>query len=143
MLTSTFVLLKGIGAATERRLWQDGVADWSAFLNRSLIAGISPARKGWYDEVLATAQSRLAGGSADFFRTCLKSREHWRLFHTFRHRVLYLDIETTGQSSGQAVITVVGLYRNGRMSSLVRGENLTEDRLAEELERTDLLVTFF
>ena len=41
------------------------------------------------------------------------------------------------------MITVVGLYRNGRMSSLVRGENLTEDRLAEELERSDLLVTFF
>ena len=80
MLTSTFVLLRGIGPATERRLWQDGVADWSAFLGRALITGISPTRKGWYDEVLATAQSRLAGGSADFFRTCLKSREHWRRF---------------------------------------------------------------
>jgi uncharacterized protein YprB with RNaseH-like and TPR domain len=143
MLTSTFVLLKGIGPATERRLWQDGVADWSAFLGRALITGISATRKGWYDEVLATAQSRLAGGSADFFRTCLKSRDHWRLFQTFRHRATYLDIETTGQSSGQAVITVVGLYRNGRMTSLVRGENLTEDRLAEALEGTDLLVTFF
>jgi hypothetical protein len=55
MLTSTFVLLKGIGPATERRLWQDGVADWSAFLGRSLITGISATRKGWYDEPVSKA----------------------------------------------------------------------------------------
>jgi uncharacterized protein YprB with RNaseH-like and TPR domain len=143
MLTSTFVLLKGIGPATERRLWQDGIADWSTFLSSPVIHSISPMRKCWYDDVLATAQSRLAGGRADFFGTCLKSRDHWRLFDTFRHRALYLDIETTGQSAREGVITVVGLYKNGRMSSLVRGENLTEDRLGEALEQSDLLVTFF
>jgi uncharacterized protein len=143
MLTSTFVLLKGIGPATERRLWQDGIADWSAFLNRPLIPYISSMKKCWYDDALATAQSRLAVGGADFFRTCLKSRDHWRLFDTFRHRVLYLDIETTGHSAREGFVTVVGLYRNGRMESLVRGENLTEDRLHEVLEQTDLLVTFF
>ncbi len=143
MLTSTFVLLKGIGPGTERRLWQDGIEDWASFLNCATVPSISAARKSWYDEALATAQSRLAAGQADFFGTCLKSREHWRLFETFRHRALYLDIETTGMSAREGQVTVVGLYRNGRMSSLVRGENLTEDRLQEELERTDLLVTFF
>ena len=143
MLTSTFVLLKGIGPATERRLWQDGVSDWSTFLNRPMIPYISPMKKCWYDDVLTTAQSRLALGGADFFRTCLKSRDHWRLFDTFRHRTLYLDIETTGHSAREGLVTVVGLYRSGRMQSLVRGENLTEERLQEALEHTDLLVTFF
>jgi len=143
MLTSTFVLLKGIGPATERRLWQDGIADWSAFLNRPMIPYISSMKKCWYDDALATAQSRLAVGGADFFRTCLKSRDHWRLFDAFRHRALYLDIETTGHSAREGFVTVVGLYRNGRMQSLVRGENLTEDRLHEALEQTDVLVTFF
>jgi hypothetical protein len=143
MLTSTFVLLKGIGPATERRLWQDGVADWSAFLNRPVIPYISCAKKCWYDEALADAQSRLAVGGSDFFRTCLKSRDHWRLFETFRHRALYLDIETTGHSAREGLVTVVGLYGNGRMQSLIRGENLTEDRLYNALEQTDMLVTFF
>lgn len=143
MLTSTFVLLKGIGPATERRLWQDGIADWSTFLKHPSIPGMSSTRKSWYDDVLATAQSRLAAGRADFFRTCLKSRDHWRLFETFRHRTLYLDIETTGLSAREGLVTVVGLCRNGRMSTLVWGENLTEDRLHAELEQTDLLVTFF
>jgi uncharacterized protein YprB with RNaseH-like and TPR domain len=143
MLTSTFVLLKGIGPATERRLWQDGIADWSTFLTRPVIPYISSAKKCWYDDVLATAQSRLAGGTADFFRTCLKSRDHWRLFEAFRHRTLYLDIETTGHSARDGQVTVVGLYQNGRHQSLVRGDNLSEARLREALEETDLLVTFF
>jgi uncharacterized protein YprB with RNaseH-like and TPR domain len=143
MLTSTFVLLKGIGPATERRLWQDGISDWSAFLNRPVIPYISSMKKSWYDEALTTAQSRLAGGGADFFRTSLKGRDHWRLFNTFRQRTLYLDIETTGHSAREGLVTVVGLYRNGCMESLVHGETLTEDRLHEALQQTDLLVTFF
>jgi uncharacterized protein len=143
MLTSTFVLLKGIGPGTERRLWQEGIADWDTFLGHRAIPSVSSTRKTWYDEILANAQTQLAAGRADFFGTCLKSRDHWRLFETFRHRALYLDIETTGLSAREGQVTVVGLYRNGRMSSLVRGENLTEDRLHAELKETDLLITFF
>jgi uncharacterized protein YprB with RNaseH-like and TPR domain len=143
MLTSTFVLLKGIGPGTERRLWQDGITNWNTFLQHSAPARISATRKAWYDQDLTTAMSRLEAGCADFFGTCLKSRDHWRLFETFRHRALYLDIETTGMTARVGRLTVVGLYRNGRMTSLVQGDNLTEDRLHEELEQTDLLVTFF
>lgn len=143
MLTSSFVLLKGIGPSSERRLWQDGILDWAAFLQSSTLPGISSARKEWYDRELATAQARLDEGDAHFFGTCLKSRDHWRLFETFRRRTLYLDIETTGLSAREGHVTVVGLYRDGRMTSLVRGETLTEDRLHAELEQTDLFITFF
>jgi len=143
MLTSTFVLLNGIGPYTERRLWQAGVINWSNFLDSSSLFGISSARKTSYDSELAAAQSHLHAGDAQYFATCLKPREHWRLFDAFHHRVLYLDIETTGMSARHGDVTLVGLYRNGCMTSLVRGENLTEDRLHDELDRTDLLVTFF
>jgi|SRR5262245_680948 len=143
MLVSSFVLLKGIGHSSERRLWQDGVLDWTSFLQSPSLQGISSTRKEWYDRELVAAQSRLKEGDAQFFGTCLKSREHWRLFETFRDRTLYLDIETTGMSAREGHVTVVGLYRNGRMTSLVRGETLTEDRLHAELEQTDLLITFF
>jgi uncharacterized protein YprB with RNaseH-like and TPR domain len=143
MLTSTFVLLNGIGPHTERRLWHTGVLDWATFLHSSSLSGISPGRKTWYDAQLASAQSHLHAGHAQYFATCLKPREHWRLFDAFRHRVLYLDIETTGMSARYGHVTVVGLYRNGCMTSLVHGENLTEDRLHDELDQADLLVTFF
>ncbi len=143
MLTSTFVLLKGIGPYTERRLWQDGILDWETFLREPMVSGISPTRKSWYDSSLVIARSQLAEGRADFFGTCLKSCDHWRLFETFRQRTLYLDIETTGLSAHEGQVTVVGLYRDGHMSSLVWGDSLSEERLHAELEQTDLLVTFF
>jgi uncharacterized protein YprB with RNaseH-like and TPR domain len=143
MLTSTFVLLKGVGPHTERRLWQDGLTDWASFIRQPAISTISAARKIWYDQDLAMATSCLEAGRAGYFGRCLKSRDHWRLFDTFRHRTLYLDIETTGMSAHEGQVTVVGLFRNGRMSSLVRGDGLSEDRLQAELEQTDLLITFF
>ncbi len=143
MLTSSFVLLKGVGPGTERRLWQEGIADWDAFLERSAVPGISATRKTWYDQDLALAVSSLRSGNASYFGHCLKSRDHWRLFGTFRHRAMYLDIETTGTSVRAGHVTVIGLYRNGRFASLVRGDSLSEERLAAELEQTDLFITFF
>ena len=130
MLASSFVLLKGIGQSSERRLWQEGILDWASFLRAPTLPGISSTRKEWYDRELATAQLRLEEGDAHFFSTCLKSREHWRLFETFRPRTLYLDIETTGTPAREGHVTVVGLYRNGRMTSLVRGETLHRGPIA-------------
>lgn len=143
MLTSTFVLLKGIGAHTEQRLWEDGVPDWDAFLCRSRVLGISSERKAGYDLDLQTASDQFHAGNLRFFAQCLKARDHWRLFETARTRTLFLDIETTGMSPADGDVTVVGLYRAGQMSSLVHGETLNEERLACELAGTDLLVTFF
>lgn len=143
MLTSTFVLLNGIGLSTERRLWQEGALHWEDFLGRPSLPGISSARKTLYDRAILEAKTHLDAGHARYFKSSLKSRDHWRLFDSFRHRTLYLDIETTGMSARDGQITVVGLYRNGRMSSLVRGDSLTEERLHDELACADLLVTFF
>lgn len=143
MLTSTFVLLKGIGAHSERRLWEDGVADWDIFLSRSEVLGISSHRKAAYDSTLRRAQDQLQIGNLRFFSECLKSREHWRLLETAGERTLFLDIETTGASPCDGDVTVIGLYRNGRLTSLVQGETLTADRLSAELAEADLLVTFF
>ncbi|MET0515900.1 MAG: ribonuclease H-like domain-containing protein [Nitrospiraceae bacterium] len=143
MLTSTFVHLKGVGPSTERRLWDDGIRDWSAFLHRPAVTGISTLRKDLYDRDLAAAVLALEEGNSRYFARCLKGKDHWRLFETFRHRTLYMDIETTGVSAHEGDVTVVGLYRNGRMSTLVSGETLSSDGLQDELDRADLLVTFF
>ncbi|HJR77361.1 MAG TPA: ribonuclease H-like domain-containing protein [Nitrospiraceae bacterium] len=143
MLTSTFVHLKGIGQSTECRLWQDGIRDWATFLNRSLVRGISVARKDLYDRDVEAAALALERGESRYFARCLKPKDHWRLFETFRSRVLYVDIETTGTSVYDGHVTIVGLYRNGRMSTLVHGESLSAERLQDELDQADVLVTFF
>ena len=143
MLTSTFVHLKGIGPSTERRLWLDGIRDWTAFLHRHAVSGISMERKGLYDRQVTDAASALENGDSRYFARCLQTKEHWRLFETFRHRILYMDIETTGTSAYDGSVTMVGLYRNGRMTTLIHGESLSPDRLQEEFDQADLLVTFF
>ncbi len=143
MLQSTFVLLKGVGPYTERRLWEVGITDWHAFLASPSLPGMTPQRKLSYDAFLSQALSQLRAGQSRYFSKCLKPRDHWRLFDTFKSRALYLDIETTGAPQNQGEITVVGLYRDHEMISLVQGNGLTEHRLNQEFSRCDLLVTFF
>src|SRR3712207_6384546 len=107
MIESTFVLLKAIGECTERRLWRQGIGDWTAFRSGAALPGIGAARKALYDADLARAHERLEQGDARYFATCLKARDQWRLYERFRPRAVFLDIETTGTMDGD--ITVVGL----------------------------------
>ena len=143
MLESSFIFLKGIGEATEQRLWEGGINTWEAFLANPSIPYISPARKILYNRFLEEAGLNLTTGNSRFFARTLKARDHWRLFHTFRSKTAYLDIETTGEPPDSGEITVVGIYGNGTMTSLVQGESLSGARLHEELSKYDLLVTFF
>jgi len=145
MLTSTFVFLQGVGPATERRIWEQGVLDWRSFIKRSCVDGMSYERKSLYDRELALAQSEFDAGDIHALAARLQQREHWRFYDRCRSDILYLDIETTGLSPHEpaAAVTVVGLHRNGDTTSLVQGETLTADRLQAELDRSSMLVTFF
>jgi uncharacterized protein YprB with RNaseH-like and TPR domain len=143
MLESTFIFLKGVGEYSERRLWDGGIATWETFLGAPSLPGISRARKALYDPDIARAREQLDRRNARHFARCLKPRDQWRLFDAFRSRAVFLDIETTGTSPHESDVTMVGLYGGGRMTTLIRNESLTGQRLAEELDQYDLIVTFF
>jgi uncharacterized protein YprB with RNaseH-like and TPR domain len=145
MLTSTFVLLQGVGPVTERRWWHDGVLDWNTFVNRPRIAGLSPDRKALYNEDLFLALAAFEAGDFSSLAARLPSREHWRFYDDCRSTALYLDIETTGLSPHDPAgsVTVVGLHQNGCTTTLVQDDTLTTDRLQAELDRCTVLVTFF
>jgi uncharacterized protein len=143
MLTSTYVLLQGIGAATERRLWEQGLLHWRQFVEQPRIRGLSSERKSWYDRELTVAQAQFEQGRWPFFASRLQSREHWRFYDLCRPNIIYLDIETTGMSAHHGQVTMVGLHRNGCTTTLVHGHNLTCDRLQEEFDQGELLVSFF
>lgn len=143
MLTSSFVFLPGVGPSTERRWWSEGLLDWELFLNQSSVPGLSAGRKHWYDGELRAARHLLDSGDFHSVAMKLPRREQWRLYETCRSRTVYLDIETTGATTGLDNVTVVGLHRQGATLSLVRDENLTYEGLQKELDQCDLLVTFF
>lgn len=136
-LENTFVGVEGIGETLERRLWAAGVTHWDDF-DRSVLG---PTRADRIEAFLGNARGRLAAGDARFFERTLPSSERWRLYENFRDEAVYLDIETTGLSHHHDV-TTVSLHRDGRTTTLVRGRDLTVDRLREALAPASLLITF-
>lgn len=144
MLTSTFIFLHGVGIATERRWWREGLLTWQAFMAQPAVAGVSSEHKSLYDRALVLAQSDLQDGNLGGLASRIKKHEHWRFYDQCRPNILYLDIETTGLSpyDPASVVTVVGLYRNGRTLTLVRDETLSTELLQAELDQCSLLVTF-
>ena len=143
MIEHTFVMLKGIGPYHERRLWELGVTNWDSFLSASSLPGISPIRKRLYDAELVEATTHLQAGASQYFATALQGRDHWRVFKRFQSRALYLDIETTGEPPDTGDVTVVGMFCQGTMTTLVHGEALTGTALLDAFTSCDLVVTFF
>ena len=143
MLECSFIFLKGIGETTERCLWADGMTHWQQFLETSTALGIGPARKALYDREVAEAWDDFQSAQWRSVGRRFKTGHHWRLFEAFRKRTVFLDIETNGYPIGEGEITMVGLYGNNGMTTLVRHQNLTQDRLEDELSQYDLIVTFF
>lgn len=143
MLESSFIFLKGIGETTERRLWSEGLTHWRQFLETSTALGIGPARKALFDREVERALDDLRRAQWRKVAGRFKAAHHWRLFEAFRKRTVFLDIETNGYPAGEGEITMVGLYGHHAMTTLVRHQNLTLDRLQDELSNYDLIVTFF
>jgi len=140
MLEKTFIHIPGIGAMTERRLWERGIGSWRAALDRVGAPGsFSAARWGLVQDHCRQSIGRLQARDHRYFAQALAGKDHWRACNHFRDKVGYLDIETDGGFYANA-ITVVGIYDGTRVKSFVRGENLAD--FAEELERYALLVTF-
>ncbi len=140
MLEHTFVHLPGVGETTERRLWESGIVTWSDALGPGdAPRGFSGAR--WEQVQRAVEDSGQALERADHvhFAEALAAAHHWRAWPDFMGQTAYLDIETTGLHSSDAV-TVVGLYDGVRTSTFIAGENL--DELPAALEKYAMLVTF-
>ena len=138
-LESSFIQIPGIGDQTERTLWQHGITDWRAAAEATVIG---PTRRERIESFATEATDELAAGNAHFFAEQLPSAAQWRLAETFRAGVTALDIETTGLSQTRDRVTTVSLHGPSGTRTLVRGQDLTADRLSTELAETELLVTY-
>ncbi len=141
MIRNTFQILPSVGNGKERNLWKSGVRDWDEFRGEMKVKGISAQRKEAMDRHLDRADGFLERGLTDYFSKILPTAEHWRLYERFKRDAAYLDIETDGRAA-YANVTVVGIYRDGCSTTLVRGQDLTSASLAKALDGVKLLVTF-
>jgi len=140
MLESTFIHCPGVGAVSERRLWQAGARTWDDFDAANGELKLSAARRMQLASLVEESRARLAEEDFTWFARVLPPKEHWRAFPAFRHRMVYLDIETNG-GLGPNDLTMVGLYDGRRVRQFVHGFDLEE--FPEALADTALIVTFF
>jgi uncharacterized protein YprB with RNaseH-like and TPR domain len=137
---NTFLGAEQVGERTEQRLWEQGVTRWEAFERD--CRGIGSTRAECIERYIDGGKRALDVGDVEFFRERFPSRERWRLYESFQQGACFFDIETTGLDAASSVVTTVTLHQNGETRTLVRGDDLTDERLRAAFEPADLLVTF-
>ena len=124
MIENTFLHLPHIGPRTEIDLWRRGILTWD---DLELHLKDWPKNTGQRRRITRQLHESIEHrGQAGYFYNRLPSAERWRLYQDFRNRCGFLDIETTGISSYDHEITVIGLYDGLQMHHFINGENLGE-----------------
>ncbi len=139
MLTYTFCHLPGVGPATEKSWWKQGIASWDDFLSCK-PRHMSAKRHLFLSHELEEDFDRLQSGQAAYFAARLPKSEMWRLFKSFADNLAYVDIETTGGLNGLDHITSIAVYDRKQVHTFVHGCNL--EQTADLLHQTQLLVTY-
>ncbi len=140
MLRATFLHFAGVGRVTETALWRAGIQDWQALLERRASLGLSVAVQDRVAAEVGGSERALAARDAGFFGRRLPDGEHWRVYPELARETAFLDIETTGLSPYQGIVTVVTVHGGGATRSFIAGEDLEE--LPAYLRRFGVLVTF-
>lgn len=136
-IENSFIPVRGVGEATERKLWQRGVTHWDEF-DPSLVGATTGDR---IQTFIEAGRRHLEAGNARFFGEQFPSSEAWRLYDNFRDDAVFFDIETTGLSKARDQVTTVSFHQGGDTTTLVAGDDLTGEAVARQLD-APLLVTF-
>lgn len=137
-IEQSYVPVRGVGEKRERSLWERGATHWNRF-DPGLLGEKTGTR---VESFIERAEPRLEAEDISFFAREFPGDAQWRLYENFRNDTLFLDIETTGLDHTRDVVTTVSLHRNGETTTLVRGRDLTADRLRSHVEAAGLLGTF-
>lgn len=138
MLTATFCHAQGIGASTEKKLWEAGITHWEQALGAESLP-LTDNQKRLLLPVVEASQAALERGDSRWFQKNLPSRELWRGACSFE-KIAYVDIETDGGYSADSV-TVIGLYDGFDSRIYLKGKDLAD--FADDIKDYSLLVSFF
>ncbi len=124
MLTNTFCHVPGIGIREEQRLWSSGVQSWE-MVGQTGAKLLPRIKASALAQAIEESFHRLEANDPNYFSNLLSPSQHWRLFPDFRHRLAYLDIETTGLAY-QDEITTIAIYDGRSIRHYLNGVNLEE-----------------
>lgn len=136
-LENSFVLFPGIGEKTEQKLWKNDLTHWDDVLNCSSAPARCPDT-----EIMEKAKKNLEAENSMYFGSQLPNNEQWRMYRNFEDSFCFFDIETTGLDPEKNKVTTVSFHRNGEDTTLVRGEDLTSEKLQEEIFSSSAFVSF-
>lgn len=140
MLRHSFVHVPGLGLKTEQSLWTQGCHSWDHFLADPAQYRIGSASRTLAESVITGSVSALERLDGRFFAEAFNECDVWRVWPDFRPKTVYLDIETDGGQSPDA-LTMVGLYDGDRFTCLVKGQDL--DQYPDVIAQYEMVVTFF
>jgi len=133
MIPNSFVVFPGVRHSVEQKIWDAGITDWTA--------APAAALEKWIAEPdLDAGRAALEDRNARHFNDAILGSDRWRLYQDFIDAAAFLDIETTGLSPGDAVVTMVGVLDRTGFTAYTRGENLED--LPEAISKNKLIVTF-
>ena len=136
---NSFLPAPGVGETTERRLWEHGVTHWEEFEGDGPGVGDATAENIYL--FIEEAQAALDAGDTRYFADTFPNNALWRLYENVADDVAFFDIETTGLDKRASDVTTVSVHHCGETTTLVRGDDLTGENLADLLDAS-LLVSF-
>jgi uncharacterized protein YprB with RNaseH-like and TPR domain/predicted nuclease with RNAse H fold len=139
MIENTFQIFPGIRTKQERKLWEQGIVDWTDLENSAYVRQDSVKRATILPAIRAARQA-LAARDVVYFAERLPPAEHWRLYGAFREKALFVDIETTGLSHYYDSVTLIGAHDNVGLKLFLRDTNLKQ--VQEMLTPDRILVTY-
>lgn len=134
-LENSFVLFPGIGEKTEKKLWNDNITHWDHLEDSSKYSDK-------LHEHREKARKNLEVENSLYFKNNLPNKSLWRGYKNFRENVTFFDIETTGLKPERNKTTTVSFYRKGESKTLIRGQDLTQEKLEQEIFESSMLVSF-
>ncbi|WP_276246901.1 MULTISPECIES: ribonuclease H-like domain-containing protein [unclassified Haladaptatus] len=137
-IENSFIPVRGVGEGTERSLWQSGITHWDEFDRDAVSARKADA----IEQFIETGYERLDAGDARHFDDIFPSGEQWRIYENFADDVCFFDIETTGLSHHNSVVTTVSFHQNGETTTLVRDDDLTADALSAIFDDAKVIASF-
>lgn len=141
MINHSFLHLPGIGEATERKLWDQGVRSWDD-LESSLGDVFGAKKAATVAAGLEESRAAFESGEFKYFSDRMRGAHMWRLIPACEDSVAYLDIETTGLGfPPQSHSTTIAVLFKGEL--IVEHEPARKLELLERLEaEAKMVVTF-
>ena len=140
MLTNSYIHLPGIGATTERKIWDSGIKSWDEFTEEPHRAGLPESKLRHILEGISTSKEMLDARDHTYFANNLPKKEHWRAYREFRENTIFLDIETTGLSPYYNEITMIGVHSSDGTKVFISGIDLED--FPQALKGCKVIVTF-